>query len=129
MYAMRPVVKYVLLFAALVCVTFLPIYPEGTLEAQDPVSVTDPRVIANINDGDLQEILHLVRHRAWGGFWGLVARVGNGRELIEVRGSGEDSVEVQIGNLKAPHHGRGSIYFLNQVNGSWRIDRVSEWVA
>ena len=121
--------KFALLFPTIIGVTILPIFPEGALEAPDPVSVDDDRVTASINNEQLNELLSSVRQPMWAGLWGLIARLGDGREVLEVRDGGEGVVEVQIGNLKAPLKGRGKTFLLQEEENNWKIIKVSDWYA
>ena len=105
----------------------MPFYPEGKIVPPDPTSIADKRVMASIDDEDLSKLLKRVREPTWGGLWGLVLRMGEGRKIMEIRDASEGGVEVRTGRLRAPLVGRGQKFILRRDGEDWKISARTDW--
>ena len=55
------ILKIIVFTLALLLAFFMPILPATLIDNNDPISIKDKRVLANISDGELKDILYLVR--------------------------------------------------------------------
>ena len=121
--------RVALILFTIICVSMLPVFPEGALDTPDPVSIDDIRVKAKIDDAQFMELLSIVRQPVWAGLWGLISRMGEGREVILMRDGDDGGIEVQIGHVKAPLQGRGKVILLQEEENGWKIIKVSNWYS
>ena len=123
--------KTIIIASIIFGVSALPIYPHGSLSTPDPVSISDKRVVVDITEEDLEEIIRIVRRPEWGGLWETISRLGKGNPILRISMPEEmpGQIFVETGVVKRPLQGWGYWYRMKKEGNEWILVSKSRWIA